>query len=149
MHRLLHFILFACVVAACALLQQCGTPPSATPDLVTGSMRIMAMDTAIIRRISFELDNVKYGLHPNPYVLENVVIGVHKLLVADESGTSASAMVEVLQDRQSDATVWLLSEGPYLGRIAPKFTATSIDNQAIDLQQLQGKVVLLAFFEHT
>jgi peroxiredoxin len=32
---------------------------------------------------------------------------------------------------------------------APKFTAQTVNNQQIDLEQLQGKVVLLAFFEHT
>ncbi len=145
----MHFIVLACLLAASVFLQRCGSPPPATPDPVTGSIQVMAMDTATIRSISFVLDDVKYGLHSNPYILNNVVIGVHKLFVSDESGIGASTIVEVLRERRSDATVWLLSEGPYLGRVAPKFTATSIDNQVIDLQQLRGKVVLLAFFEHT
>lgn len=149
MQRCMRFIVLSCLLAASTFLQRCGSPPPATPDPVTGSMQIMAMDTATIRRISFELDDVKYGLHPNPYILNNVVIGVHKLFVANDSGMAASTMVEVLPERRSDATVWLLPEGPYVGRMAPRFTATSIDNQVIDLQQLKGKVVLLAFFEHT
>ena len=139
----------ATLISALMFFQHCGNPPPVVPTPFTGSIRILAMDTAAIRNISVLVDDVNYGLHPNPYILNSVVVGVHKLFVADESGTSASAVVEVLREQRSDATVWLLSEGPYVGRIAPRFTATSIDNQVIDLQQLRGKVVLLAFFEHT
>ena len=137
------------ICAAVLMLQQCGNPPPTMPAPYTGSLRIVAMDTAAIRMISFDLDDVKYGFHPNPYILDDVVIGMHKVYIADESGAGASTIVEVQRDRRSDATVWLLSDGPYVGRRAPAFTATSIDNQVIDLQQLKGKVVLLAFFEHT
>ena len=127
----------------------CGDPPAATPAPSTGSIRILAMDTASIRSIYLKLDDVEYGKRPNPYVLDGVVVGLHKLFVYDETNAGVSIMVEVLRNRQSDAAVWLLSEGPYVGNVAPNFIAQSVTGDSIELQRLRGKVLLLAFFEHT
>ncbi|MBM4162334.1 MAG: hypothetical protein FJ217_14690 [Ignavibacteria bacterium] len=140
--------LFSSAVLGYALAG-CGDPPAAMPAPSTGSIRILAMDTASIRSIYFKLDDVEYGKRPNPYVLDGVVVGLHKLFVYDETSAGVSTMVEVLRNRQSDATVWLLSEGPYVGNMAPNFTAQTITGDTIGLQRLRGKVVLLAFFEHT
>lgn len=107
------------------------------------------MDTASIRSIYFDLDDVKYGKHPNPYVLNDVLIGVHKLLVYDDNNAGSSRIVEVSRDRRTDVTVSLLAEGPYVGSIAPKFSVKTIDDQPVSLAGQKGKVVLLAFFEHT
>ena len=132
-----------------ASVQHCGAPPPAMPEVSYGSLRIMVMDTAFIRSISFDLDDVKYGKHPNPYVLNNVVVGVHKLLIYDENAAASSNAVEVFQDRQTDITVSLAADGPYVGRIAPRFSVKTIDDQILALDGMKGKVVLLAFFEHT
>lgn len=137
------------LLSAPVFLQHCGNPPPVVPAPYTGSIRILAMDTATIRSISIVLDDVNYGIHPNPYILEGVLIGTHKLYVADETNAGTSTTVEVFQDRRSEVAMWLLAEGPYVGRTAPKFSVRSIDDQVIDLQQLKGRVVLLAFFEHT
>lgn len=107
------------------------------------------MDTASIRSIWFNLDDAPYGKHPNPYVLEGVAAGIHKLLVFDEQNGGTSTMVEVAENRRAEVKVTLLSEGPYVGKIAPKFSATTIDNEGLTLSGMKGKVVLLAFFEHT
>ena len=138
-----------CLAAALLLMQNCGTPPPAMPEVSYGSLRIMAMDTASIRTVYFDLDDVRYGKHPNPYILEQVVAGTHKLFVYDETNAGSVAAVEVVRDRRTDVTVSLMAEGPYVGRIAPKFSAKSIDDQTLALEGLKGKVVLLAFFEHT
>ena len=119
------------------------------PGPSTGSLRIMAMDTAYIKSISFNLDDVPHLKYVNPTILDNVVIGTHKLFVYDDNNAGISQMVEVSADRRSDITVSLIAAGPYVGRAAPKFAANTIDAQAIALEGQRGKVVLLAFFEHT
>lgn len=131
------------------LIQHCGAPPPALPEVSYGSLRIMAMDTALIRSISFDLDDVKYGKHPNPYVLNDVIIGVHKLLIYDENSAVSAGAVEVFRDRRTDITVSLTANGPYVGMFAPKFSAKTIDDQTLALEGMKGRVVLLAFFEHT
>jgi len=148
MQRRVHFILLACVAAG-ALLQRCGSPPPTMPAPATGSIRILAMDTASIRFIWFNLDDVPYGKHPNPTVVGGVVAGIHKLLVFDEQNGGTSTLVEVAENRRAEVSVSLLSEGPYVGKIAPDFSATTIDNQSLSLSGMKGKVVMLAFFEHT
>jgi len=127
----------------------CGDPPASTPAPYTGSIRVLAMDTATIRAIFIDLDDVKLGQHPNPSTLSGIVVGLHKVLVYSELSGGSGTMIEVKRDRVSDVMVWLLAEGPYVGQTAPKFSVRSIDDQLLDLQQLKGKVVLLAFFEHT
>jgi hypothetical protein len=131
------------------LMQHCGSPPPGMPDVSYGSLRIMAMDTASIRSIYFDLDDVKYGKHPNPFVLDQVVAGTHKLLVYDERNSGSVTAVEVFRDRRTEIKVNLLAEGPYVGGVAPNFTVKSIDDQTLSLEAMKGKVVLLAFFEHT
>ena len=44
------------------------------------------------------------------------------------------------------ATPPVLATGPVVGLTAPAFVVKSIDGRTIDLPQLRGKVVLLAFF---
>jgi len=149
MQRRVHFIVLACLVAMGAFLQRCGSPPPTMPVPATGSIRILAMDTASIRFIWFNLDDVPYGKHPNPYVVEGVIVGIHKLLVFDEQNGGTSTMVEVAETRQAEVRTTLLSEGPYVGKIAPDFSASTIDNQSLALSGMKGKVVMLAFFEHT
>ena len=149
MQRGVHFIVLACVAAAGAFLQRCGSPPPTMPVPATGSIRILAMDTTFIHSIWFNLDDVPYGKHPNPYVVEGVIVGIHKLLVFDEQNGGTSTMVEVVENRQAEVRTTLLSEGPYVGKIAPNFSTTTIDNQSLALSGMKGKVVMLAFFEHT
>ena len=147
-HRFSYFLLVLFVIAGVAL-QQCGSPPPTMPGPSTGSLRIMAMDTAYIKSISFNLDDVSHIKSANPTILDNVVIGIHKLFVYDDNNAGVSQMVEVSADRRTDITVSLIAEGPYVGRAAPKFAANTIDEQSIVLEGQRGKVVLLAFFEHT
>ncbi len=150
MHFMKKLVTSGAIVAATLLpMQHCASPPPAMPEVSYGSLRIMAMDTASIRSIYVDLDDVKYGRHPNPCILDNVIIGVHKLLVYDDNNAGSSSTVEVFRDRRTDITVSLLVEGPYVGRIAPKFSVKTIDDQTLDLEGMKGKVVLLAFFEHT
>jgi hypothetical protein len=139
----------ALVVATMVCLQHCGSPPPTMPTTYTGSLRISAMDTASIKWFFLHLDDVNYDRCPNPYILDNVVIGVHKLLVFDYNNAGLSQMVEVYRDQTTDVSVSLLAGGPYLGMIAPSFVAKTIDDQTIDLGVEKGKVILLAFFEHT
>jgi len=139
----------AIATASLLLMQQCASPPPGMPEVAYGSLRITAMDTASIRSIFVDLDDVKYGRHPNPCVLVNLIVGVHKLLVYDDSNAVLSGTVEVLRDRRTEITVSLMAEGPYVGRIAPRFSVANIDDQSLSLDAMKGKVVLLAFFEHT
>lgn len=140
---------YAIMVGACMILQFCGAPPPTMPEVSYGSLRILAMDTASIKSIYFELDDEKYGKHTNPYVLEQVVAGTHKLFVYDETLAGTVSTVEVFPARRSEATLLLYGDGPYVGNKAPTFAITTVDGRSLDLQQLKGTVVLLAFFEHT
>jgi hypothetical protein len=149
MNRRLPYLVSALFVLAGLVLQQCGTPPPTMPAPYTGSLRVLAMDTAYIKTISFDLDDTKYGAHPNPYLLDNVVIGSHKLHVYDDNNAGVFQMVEVSRDLRTDIAVSFVAEGPYAGSLAPKFTAKTIDDQPITLEGQRGKVVLLLFFEHT
>jgi hypothetical protein len=139
----------AIVLGGCMILTSCGAPPPAMPEVSYGSLRILAMDTASIKSINFDLDDVKYGKHSNPYVLEQVVAGTHKLFVYDETLAGTVSTVEVFPARRSEATLLLHGDGPYVGNKAPSFAVTAVDGRTLDLQQLKGTIVLLAFFEHT
>ncbi len=149
MNRRTLLVLAFLLISAGLMLQRCGSPPPTMPVPATGAIRILAMDTASIRSIWFNLDDVPYGMHPNPYVLDGVVVGIHKLLVFDQQNGGTSTMIEVAENHRAEVRVTLLSDGPYVGKIAPKFSATTIDNQSLALSGMKGKVVMLAFFEHT
>lgn len=143
--------LFPGVVLLCGslVLFCCGDPPPTTPDPYTGILRVAALDTLIIDSIRIELDDVMLGRFRNPHVLREVVIGIHRVLVSSTSSGAASRVVEVFRDRQTDLFVPLLAGGPYVGNVAPLFTARASNGDTVSIQRERGKAVFLIFFEHT
>ena len=127
----------------------CGDPPPTTPEPYTGTLRVAALDTLIIDSIGIELDDVRLGQFRNPYLLRDVVIGVHRVLVSSTSAGTASRMAEVFRDRQTDLFIPLLAGGPFVGNAAPLFTARASDGDTVSIQRARGKAVFLVFFEHT
>jgi hypothetical protein len=122
------------------------------PVPYTGSVGITAIvDSSVVDSIYVDLDTIKKGRHPNPYVLDNVLIGAHKLSVYDSGNVNARSdtMVEIFRSQRSDVRLRMASEAPYVGHPAPKFTVISIDDSVFALEQLRENVVLLMFFEHT
>jgi hypothetical protein len=129
--------------------QNCAKGPPNFPTPFTGSLFITAMDTATIDSFSINLDDMEYGTYENPCLLENIIIGFHKLFVYNSTSSGTTKTVEVRQDAVTNALFWLQSIGPYVGNTAPLFTVHDIEGNTISLENLRGKVVLLALFEHT
>lgn len=138
------------VVAAIGLAGAgCGDPPSAAPDVQVGSLRVVAHDTLAIDSIRIDLDDVRIGQFHNPHLLHGIVAGVHKVLVASLQGATAARTVTIVRDRQAELVLQLLATGPYVGSAAPLFTARTTTGDTVSLERFKGKVVFLAFFEHT
>lgn len=142
-----------CIILGIALALiselQCGDPPTNPPEPQTGSIRVTALDTTSIDSIDIELDDLKVGRLKNPAILNNVAEGTHKVRVYDEVNAPSDTIVGVSANHITEVSARLFAEGPYVGRIAPAFTARTIDDSVVVLSQLRGKVVFLIFFEHT
>ncbi|MFH0991590.1 MAG: hypothetical protein V1799_16410 [bacterium] len=130
------------------LLQQCGEAPPTIPELFTGSLKITASDPAI-KSLAIDLDDIKLGLFPNPALVSDLTIGTHKLLVTGDNKASSVLLVTIARNQQTNIVLELLAEGAFLGQKAPDFAVTTILNERFSLESQKGKVVLLAFFEHT
>ncbi len=142
-------IFFSLVLLGFLIWSGCGKLPLPLPDILTGSIKIIAMDTLAIDSVHVVLDDAEMGHFQNPYVLDNVVVGTHKLFVQDKLGASSTDLIEVKKDEITSSTFILQTIGPYLGNTAPAFSTTDIQENQITSESLKGKVVLLAFFEHT
>ena len=133
--------------------QYCGKSPSPLPLPYEGSIHITAMDTARIDSVQINLDLTDLGEMENPCLLEDVVIGFHRLHVFTEA--SAGTTIANLEVRKDEITrIFFTMEtgpavGPYVGNEAPQFATQDIQGNPISLQDHQGKVILLAFFEYT
>jgi hypothetical protein len=138
-----------CGVLWAFILLQCGAPPTAMPDPFTGVLKITAMDTLIVDSVSVALDDIPQGKKHNPCTLGDVVVGIHKIFVQNPATAGASATVEIFRDRRTDLVLTLLSQGPFIGNVAPVFSVRTIDDSLMEMQKQRGKVVLLVFFEHT
>jgi hypothetical protein len=131
------------------LVSGCGDPPVAIPPPQTGSINIIAMDTATIDSIDVGLDDMPMGRWKNPATLYDIIAGTHLLAVRDRLGFGEDTIVRVADAEQSSVLMRIQTEGPYVGSFAPAFRTKSVTGDTIDLVMLRGKVVLLAFFEHT
>jgi len=136
---------------SCFVFTDCGKTPISLPLPYTGSLHIRAeaSDESDIDSISVELDDEDFGKHANPYLLTDVIIGTHKIRVKHENTAPKTQTVEILRDETTIATFILTFQGPYVGREAPLFTGQDLEGNSFDLLEHRGKVVLLAFFEHT
>jgi hypothetical protein len=142
-------ILLVLMLGGSLVVFHCGDPPPTSPGEYTGILRIAALDTLTIDSIKIDLDDVRIGQFKNPHLLSDIVVGVHKVLVSDKLGATATRTVEVVRNRQTDLFIQLLISGPFVGNPAPLFTARSVTGDTIDIQKAKGKAIFLAFFEHT
>lgn len=149
MKRFPRLILVALMLGGSLVVFHCGDPPPTAPGQYTGNLRVAALDTLTIDSIKIDLDDVRIGQFKNPHLLRDIVVGVHKVLVSNKLGATASRTVDVLRNRQTDLLIQLLTSGPFVGNTAPLFTARSVTGDTIDIQKAKGKVIFLAFFEHT
>jgi len=137
---------------ACLILiyvWSCGDPPTSIPSLKMGNLKVTVMDTASIDSINISIDDLYYGIHENPCTLNDLISGLHKLFVYNSISACTTKTVEIFENKTTDIIMWMASEGPYPGNIAPIFSAEDIKGNIISLEEQKGKVVLLAFFEHT
>jgi len=137
------------LLCAALVLLRCGDPPPSAPDQYVGSLRVAGLDTLTIDSISIDLDDARIGRFRNPHVLEDVLAGIHNVLISSTPTVSASRMVEIVRGRRTDLLIQLVASGPYVGNTAPLFTARSVTGDTIAIQKLKGKAIFLAFFEHT
>lgn len=127
----------------------CANLPSPFPLPFTGHIKITAADLTKADSFFVNLDDVELGEQANPCLLTDVVIGLHKLFIYTAATAGSTKTVEVLQDDTTFVSFQMQSEGPYVGNTAPNFAVTDIQGNPISLEALQGKVVLLIFFEYT
>jgi len=135
--------------AAFLVWLSCGKSPSLFPLPLTGYIKITAADLTKADSFFVNLDDVELGEQPNPYLISDIYIGFHKLFIYTAATAGSTKTVEVLQDDTTFVSFWLQSEGPYVGNTAPNFAVVDIQGNPITLEGLQGKVVLLIFFEYT
>ena len=128
---------------------RCGNGPSPLPQVQTGSLRVIAMDTLAVSAISVNLDDVDLGERTNPASIEQVVAGTHKLFVYTPASAGTTKTVEVRNNRLTTVWFWLTTTGPYAGNSAPLFTVQDVNGTSLSLVEQRGRVVLLLFFEHT
>ncbi len=133
----------------CFISGGCGKPPASMPDPYTGALNVTVMDTASVDSVFVKLDDDAPGKHENPTLIENIMIGIHKVFVFNEASAGTTKTVEIFRDRTSDILFWLATTGPYVGNLAPDFSTQDIKGNPVSLSGLKGKVVLLVFFEHT
>ena len=145
--------LFILALLGVLFWQYCGKTPSSLPLPYTGSIYITAMDTAVVASVQIDLDDEYLGEMDNPCLVEDVVIGSHRLRVFTEASAGTTiANLEVRQDETSRVffTMDIGPEvGPYVGNTAPQFTTQDVNGNKISLEDQKGKVVLLSFFEYT
>jgi hypothetical protein len=127
----------------------CGKSPSPLPQVQTGALRVVAMDTMAVNTIHVNLDDVDLGQQENPARLDQIVIGTHKLFVYTPASAGTTKTVEVKKNSLTTVWFWLATTGPYVGNIAPLFTVQDVTGAELSLEEQKGKVVLLIFFEHT
>ena len=127
----------------------CGNSPTSIPLPQTGNLKITVMDTASIDSINVLIDDSNYGNNQNPCTINDLIAGVHKLFVFNSIAACTTKTVEIFKNTTTGVTMWMASEGPYVGNIAPKFSTEDITGDTISLEEQKGRVVLLAFFEHT
>ena len=145
--------LFILTLLGVLFWQYCGKTPSSLPLPYTGSIYITAMDTAVVDSVQIDLDDEYLGEMENPCLVEDVVIGLHRLHVYNEASAGTTITnLEVLQDETTRMffTMDIGPEvGPYVGNTAPQFTTQNVEGNKISLEDQKGKVVLLVFFEYT
>ncbi len=145
----LKFILFFC--AASVLLTRCGKTPASLPLPYTGNIHIAAAaaDLQPADSIYIQLNDEDYGKQKNPHLLFDIMIGFHKLEVSVDAAAFNEKMVEVAHNTTTYVDFEFISHGPRPGQTAPDFSARDINGNPVSLQNMAGKAVLLAFFEHT
>jgi len=117
-----------------------------------GSLRISVLtpsgseDTLGTNSYTVELDGRSYGSWTAPCVIPYVPVGAHDVVVFNHAWSSPATRVEIKTDREISVSLSLLVIGPYVGNVAPAFSASSIEGQGLTLKALRGKVVVLAFF---
>ena len=138
-------------VYSAILLQHCGKQPTSLPAELTGNLQITGfhMDGSLFDSIGINLDDFDHGTMENPATLTDLVIGSHRLFVYSEASSGTTKTVEIREDALTTIDYWLAATGPYVGNVAPSFTATDVGGNQVTSESLRGKVVLLAFFEHT
>jgi hypothetical protein len=133
---------------AILLLIGCGKAPSPLPPVETGSIRISVQEAAPGDSILPVLDDRDMGKHPNPFLLAQVAVGLHKLSVFMGDIATPPQFVEVRRGETTPVT-FNIATGPYVGHKAPLFAVQDVKGDSITLSKERGKVVLLIFFEHT
>jgi hypothetical protein len=128
---------------------KCGKAPGPFPSVQIGSIRISATGTSPGESIRIRLDDVDLGEFSNPFTLNDVAVGLHKLCLVIRGVTTPPQMVTVKRGETAVVTFQYASSGPYVGGKAPSFAVKPIKGDSLVLSKQKGKVVLLVFFEHT
>jgi len=131
------------------IISQCGKQPAPFPPEQTGHLRVTVMDTTLIDSVAIKLDDTELGLQPNPALLTDIVAGLHQLFVYNTTAAGTTKVVEVRANRTAESWFWLSSVSPHVGFQAPDFSVEDLGGNSISLQDLRGKVIILAFFEFT
>jgi len=128
----------------------CGKSPSDPPAVQTGSLMITALiDTQLVDSMEVILDDNDLGIHQNPCVLSEVVIGTHKVTLSKDDPADTlvdfNCNPELVEINNADTTRIELS----LTKLAPDFTLENLNHEERTLHDYQGKVVFLVFFSNT
>lgn len=141
--------ILALSLSALLIWISCGNPPEPLPEIYTGSARIAALDTLLIDSINISVDGIRLGMFRNPYLFTSLVAGEHKFEVSTKDASADPQIISIQKNRLTRAYFNIETAGPYINRKAPLFSLTDIDGNQVSISDLKGKVILLAFFEHT
>ncbi|GEM_PF-1316906 len=141
------------------LLGGCGDAPTTATDWV-GNLQVLGTlqggqpaDSLLI-----SLDGDTLGYLPNPHTFENLIAGEHFLGVYTVARYENDTLeyfcqpktVSVNPGQTTVAEFSLITdipESPYPGYVAPDFALYDLDSNLVSLSGLNGKIVLLYFFE--
>lgn len=127
---------------------RCGKTPLPLPPDQTGAIRITVEGAAPGDSIRVILDDQVAGTYSGFTLLNQVIVGFHKLSVFIGNAATPPQFVEVRRGETTPVTFKFFA-GPYVGNKALLFSVKDVKGDSISLSKQKGKVVLLIFFEHT
>ena len=143
MKRIIPFVVLLLLLAF-----HCGKAPFPLPPAGTGAIRITVEGAAPGDSIRVILDDQVAGTYSGTTLLNQVIVGLHKLSVFIGNAATPPQFVEVRRGETTPVT-FKFTAGPYVGNKAPLFAVKTVKGDSISLSKQKGKIVLLVFFEHT
>ncbi len=156
------FTVAAFLLIAAFMIWNCGdTPTSADEEMGSIEVRGYLPNNDPADSIIISLDGDSLGIFLNPYILENLIAGIHQLEVRSRDIFAPDSIINYYSP-PTKVKVWnglsipwnfalvadVIPVSPYAGYMAPDFELYDLDTNLVSLSDLTNanKVALLYFF---